>query len=116
MSKRHTLTPPVRPDGFDQAFTIGPALADGTSVTTERCPEGEKYFLVTIRYREPEFEARLGGVSHPYSWTYRIAAVNADRAAAIGVREFEATARASSVSWRRDIVSVTARPDLKSEI
>ena len=93
-------------DGFDQEFTTGVTFAEGTVV-----PGGRRAFRVTIEYREPEFERRRGARETPFRWTYVIAAVDADRAAADGVREFRAMAAASSVGWQRDIVSVVALAD-----
>ncbi len=113
MSKQQRGRPGGHGDGFDSDFTSSVTFAEGTALPRKASDEraivpAASYFLVTIHYREPEFEARRGGREHPFRWTYRIAAATADRAATAGVHEFQATARASSVSWRRDIVSVVA--------
>jgi hypothetical protein len=115
MSKqKRGAAPGVHGDAFDSDFETAATFAEGTelprSATREIVPAAS-YFRVTINYREPEYEARRGKRAQPFRWTYRIAASDADRAAAAGVDEFQATARASSVSWRRDIVSVVAVAD-----
>ncbi len=60
---------------------------------------------VTVFYREPTFEARLGRRGPPYRWEYEIEAVDAPTAIAIACREFDEVARASGVGWAREIVA-----------
>jgi hypothetical protein len=81
---------------------------DGTA--TEFSLDRPLAFRVTIHYREPEFESRAGRRAEPFRWTYCIAAHDRRQASDTAIREFHATARLSSVSWRRDIVSVVAEP------
>lgn len=66
-----------------------------------------KRFLVDIEYREPEYEMRQGRRSKPFRWRYSVDASCADHATAIAVSEFKYIASISSVSWTRDIVSVS---------
>lgn len=67
-------------------------------------PQGT--YRVRIHYREPTYELYAGPKRQPYRWTYRIAAANPDEAKHIALREFQAMARQSSVSWAREVILI----------
>jgi hypothetical protein len=61
-------------------------------------------YVVIIPYREPTYELRRGGPPpEPYRAEYQVDAANPSEAIERAIEEFEATARASSVSWVREI-------------
>lgn len=62
-------------------------------------------FSVTVFYREPTFEARIGRVGPPFAWTFTVHAYDAESAVALAREEFEEMARASSVGWTRVVVA-----------
>ena len=68
--------------------------------------DDKKKFRVRIMYREPNFEDSIGRKEDPFTWTYRINAVDEAAAIALAINEFHATAKLSSVGWVRNIVSV----------
>jgi hypothetical protein len=89
---------------FESDYTAEVKFASGTTVE----PAPSPVYRVTIRYREPGFERRLGRSGEAYRWTYRIEALDPDSATRRAVEQFEDTARQSQVGWRRDIVAIDA--------
>jgi hypothetical protein len=92
---------------FESDYTAEVKFASGTTVE----PVPTSIYRVTIRYREPGFERRLGrSGAEAYRWTYRIEAIDVEAARQDAVRQFEDTAKQSQVGWRRDIVGVDVEP------
>lgn len=65
-------------------------------------------FVVEVRYREPDYEARHGAKLEPYRFRYRVEALDEATARALALREFHAITALSSVGWSRDVVEVLA--------
>jgi hypothetical protein len=68
-------------------------------------------YLVTIEYREPTYELRVGPKTRPFGWTYEIVAADESSARESALREFWWVTRASSVGWVREVVGVHVRRD-----
>jgi hypothetical protein len=90
-------------------FAHDAKFASGTEVEVEPA-QPPRLFEVTIRYREPQFEARNGRIGHAFNSIYRIVARDREAALRIAIAQFEEIARQSQVRWRRDIVGVEAEP------
>ena len=105
-----TTGPKLVRNHFDSDYATELTFAHGTAVDEQPTGLTTQVFRVTIRYREPGFEARLGRVGDAYRWTYRIEAIDREAATRDALQQFEETARQSQVSWRRDIVSIHAEP------
>ena len=71
---------------------------------------GRRY-EVTIRYREPSYERKVGPKAEPYRWTFEIVSDDDATARDRAVGQFREMERLSSVGWVRVIerVDVTAR-------
>ena len=66
-------------------------------------------YQVTIYYREPTFEERIGRTGAPYRFTFDVSALT-ERGAVRKARDrFDQMARLSSVGWVREIVRIEAR-------
>ncbi|MBW2528250.1 MAG: hypothetical protein JRI23_29000 [Deltaproteobacteria bacterium] len=63
-------------------------------------------YSVTIYYREPTFEKRLGREGEPYRFTFEIRARTEQGAVRAARRQFWEMARLSSVGWVREILRV----------
>ena len=63
-------------------------------------------YVVTIYFREPTFEARIGRKERPYRVSYDVTAASVERAEQSAIAQFEQTALDSWVSWVRQIVRV----------
>lgn len=61
-------------------------------------------FLVTVTYREPTFEERLGRDGPPYAWTFDVDAPDAETARAIAEARFGEAAQQSGVGWPREVI------------
>ena len=68
-------------------------------------------FLVTVFYREPTYEQRVGDKAEPYRWTYRIAASTDRLAERAALAEFRRVASRSGSGWIRRVVRVDVRSD-----
>lgn len=73
---------------------------------------GPTEFIVEIRYREPNYEAREGERDEPFRFRYRIHAGNAEAATSLALDQFRRISELSSVGWIRDVVSVDVMPVL----
>lgn len=63
-------------------------------------------YAVTIYYREPSFEQRLGRQGEPFRFTFVVLARSKAGAILQARQQFEEMARLSSVAWVRDIVRI----------
>lgn len=67
-------------------------------------------YRVTVRYREPSYEQHAGAKVHPFRWTYRVHASDADEARLLALEEFRDVEEASGVGWGRVVVAVEVEP------
>lgn len=67
-------------------------------------------YAVTVFYREPTFEQRVGRQGEPYQFTFELLAGSEQAAILAATERFWDMARLSSVSWVREILRVEARP------
>lgn len=61
-------------------------------------------FFVTVAYREPEFEKRIGRHGPAYRWTFEIDAPDAQTALELADGRFHEVAVQSGVGWAREII------------
>ncbi|HUK57078.1 MAG TPA: hypothetical protein VLY20_10515 [Nitrospiria bacterium] len=67
-------------------------------------------YLITIFFREPDYELRVGAKPEPYSVSYRLQAASKEDAERLALDEFRRQASASHVSWTRVVEKVESRP------
>ena len=72
-------------------------------------------YRVTVSYREPDYEARVGPRLNPYRWTYTIVADGEEQARLSALLEFRQMTMLSSVGWHRVVVGVDVAPALPVE-
>ena len=68
------------------------------------------FYKVTVRYREPTYEARNTPRRDPFRWTYTLSAEGEDQARRRALHEFREVTRLSSVGWSREVVAVDVQP------
>jgi hypothetical protein len=66
----------------------------------------ETFYKVTVRYREPTYEARHAPRRDPFRWTYTLSAACEEQARLRALHEFREVTRLSSVGWSREVVAV----------
>lgn len=69
----------------------------------------KKVFLVTIHYREPTYEKKMGRGPKSYKWTFSIKAQDEETAKSKAVAEFKQTTALSWVGWGREVIEVECK-------
>ena len=70
--------------------------------------EKEICYRVSISYREPSYEMRVGPKEKAFHWRYEVKASDEQSAIDSALEEFKQMARMSRSGWVREVTEVTA--------
>jgi hypothetical protein len=66
-------------------------------------------YVITIFFREPSYELRVGAKAEPYSASYRIQAGSKEESERLALEAFRWQESNSHVSWGREVEKIESR-------